>query len=112
MAFGTAIPRFESWRPSQKPHWFSAFRYTAIPDTAEQTVYLRRTRVGTGRALDDSTALAAQEAADALVALGWPVIPAGDDMDRWAIGDFELTDDELIGLATRRGIQPSQDQVH
>ncbi len=62
--------------------------------------------------LDIHTTLIAQDAAEALIALGWPVTPTGPDMDRWAIGDFELTDDELIGLATRRGIRPLDDQVH
>lgn len=55
---------------------------------------------------------AAQDAAEALIALGWPVAPAGPDMDRWAIGDFELTDEELIGLAARRGIQSADGKVH
>ena len=54
---------------------------------------------------------AAQDAAEALIALGWPVAPAGPDMDRWAIGDFELTGEELIGLATRRGVCSDSDRV-
>lgn len=54
-----------------------------------------------------SDLLAAQDAAEALTMLGWPVAPTGDDMELWRIGDFELTDEELIGLATRRGIRPA-----
>jgi hypothetical protein len=55
---------------------------------------------------------AAQDEAEALIALGWLVVLAGPDMDRWAIGDFKLTDEEVIGLATRRGIRPLKAQVH
>jgi len=54
-----------------------------------------------------SDLLAAQDAAEALIVLGWPVAPAGDDLELWRIGDFEMTDDDLIGLATRQGIQPA-----
>ena len=32
--------------------------------------------------------LAAQDAAEALIALGWPIMPHGDDMERWQIGDL------------------------
>ncbi len=53
-----------------------------------------------------TAALAAQDAAKALIALGWPIQPHGDDMDRWRIGDLVMTDEDLIGLATRRGVQP------
>lgn len=38
-------------------------------------------------------------------ALGWPVLPYGADMDRWRIGDIIMTDEDLIGLATRRGVR-------
>lgn len=55
--------------------------------------------------------LAAHDAAEALIALGWPVHPADDDTDTWRIGYFILTDDELIGLAARRGIRPPAETV-
>jgi hypothetical protein len=55
--------------------------------------------------------LIAQDAAEALFALGWPVTPADDDSDTWRIGYFVLTDEELIGLATRRGIQAAAEAV-
>lgn len=60
---------------------------------------------------DLNAAFAAQDAADALVALGWPVSSSEDDLDTWRIGCFVLTDDELIGLATRRGIWPAAETV-
>ncbi len=58
-----------------------------------------------------TAALAAQDAAKALIALGWPILPHGDDMDRWRIGDLVMTDEDLIGLATRRGIRPVSERV-
>lgn len=60
---------------------------------------------------DLHTALAVQDAADGLLALGWPVRPAGDDMETWRIGDFKLTDEELIELVARRGIRPAVERV-
>lgn len=54
---------------------------------------------------------AAQDAADALTALGWPVLPADDDSETWRIGFFVLTDDDLIGLAARQGIRPMVERV-
>ncbi len=56
--------------------------------------------------MDDPTTLAAQDAAEALIALGWPIRPYDDDMGHWRIGELIMTDEELIGLATRRGIRP------
>ncbi len=55
-------------------------------------------------ATDRDSAMAARDAAGDLLTLGRPVRPAGDDMETWRIGDSELTDEELIGLATRREI--------
>ena len=57
--------------------------------------------------IDLSSAYAAHDAAEALVALGWPVRPAEDESETWRIGYIVLTDEELIGLATRRGIRPA-----
>lgn len=37
---------------------------------------------------DLRTAIAAQDAADALTALGWPVLAAEDDSETWRIGFF------------------------
>ena len=56
-------------------------------------------------------ALAAQDAAEALIVLGWPVLPHGPDMDRWQIGDLIWTDDELMGLASRQGYRPTSERV-
>ena len=44
----------------------------------------------------------AQDAAEALIALGWPIQPQDDDMDRWRIGDLIMTDEELIGRHASR----------
>lgn len=55
--------------------------------------------------MDQPAELIAQDAAEALIALGWPIRSHGDDMDRWRIGDLIMTDEDLIGLATRRGIR-------
>lgn len=52
------------------------------------------------------------DVAEPLIELGWPVIPIGPEMERWAIGDFELTADELIGLAIRRGVRALDEKVH
>ncbi len=51
--------------------------------------------------MDQPADLIAQDAAEALIALGWPVTPYGPDMDRWQIGDFILTDADLMALAGR-----------
>lgn len=56
-------------------------------------------------------AFAALHVAEALAALGWPVCPIGDDMEAWKIGDFVLTDEELIGLAARQGIAPAAETM-
>jgi hypothetical protein len=55
--------------------------------------------------------LAAQDAAEALIVLGLPVMPHGPDMAEWRISDLIFTDEELIGLATRRGIRPAVCQL-
>jgi len=56
--------------------------------------------------LELASALAAQDAADALIVLGLPVTPYGPDMGEWQIGAPISTDDELMQLAARVGIQP------
>lgn len=66
------------------------------------------------KAMDDPdlhSAFAAQDAAEALIALGWQVSPAEDDSETWRIGYFVLTDEELLSLAARRGIRPAADRV-
>lgn len=57
--------------------------------------------------MDQPADLIAQDAAEALIALGWPVAPYGPDMDRWQVGDLIWTDDELMALATRQRVRPS-----
>ena len=47
MVFGTAIPRFESWRPSQLPLGKSALSGSDFSDRKEQTPDDDGTRVGT-----------------------------------------------------------------
>ena len=61
--------------------------------------------------LDPRTVHAAHAAAEALSALGWPVRAAEDESETWRIGYFVLTDEELIGLAARRGIRPTAEMV-
>lgn len=58
----------------------------------------------------DST-LAAQDAATALIALGWPVSPSDDDPDTRRLGYFVMTGDELIDFALRWGIRPAAETV-
>lgn len=48
-------------------------------------------------------ALAAFDAAETLIALGWPVQPYEPDVELWQIGCLIWTDDELMGLAARQG---------
>jgi hypothetical protein len=55
--------------------------------------------------MDQPANLIAQDAAEALIALGWPVEPYGPDMDGWQIGDLILTDADLMGLAARQGVR-------
>lgn len=50
--------------------------------------------------------LVAQDAAEALIALGFPVQPHGPDMDLWQVGCLIWTDDELMRLAARQGVVP------
>jgi hypothetical protein len=61
--------------------------------------------------MDDTTALAAQDAAYTLMALGWPVRQDGDAMERWRIGDFALTHAELLAFAIRRGVPVMQGRL-
>lgn len=55
--------------------------------------------------LAPSYSLDAQDAAEALIALGWPIQPHGPDMERWRIGEFVMNDAELIAFAARQGIR-------
>lgn len=48
----------------------------------------------------DQITLAAQEAAKALRALGWPVMPCQDGEGEWRIRDAILTHEELVSFAT------------
>jgi hypothetical protein len=53
--------------------------------------------------MDDSnirSAFAVQDAADALIALGWPVIPPTQSQPRWQIGNDLLTGTELLVFAS------------
>ncbi|MCJ2023020.1 hypothetical protein [Methylobacterium sp. J-067] len=61
--------------------------------------------------MDQPPDLIAQDAAEALIALGWPVEPYGPDVDRWQIGDLILTDADLMGLAARQGIRVALERV-
>lgn len=61
--------------------------------------------------LDLRSAYAEQDATEALVALGWPVRAAEDESETWRIGYIVLTDEELIGLAARRGIRPAVERL-
>ena len=70
-----------------------------------------RTYLATMDYLDLHSAFVAQDAAEALTAMGWPVSPSEDDSDTWRIGYFILTDEELIGLAARRGIRSAAQTV-
>jgi hypothetical protein len=56
------------------------------------------------------SALTAQDAAEALIAIGWPVEP-DDDFEAWRLGDFILTDDELTSLAARHGFVPASERL-
>ena len=58
-----------------------------------------------------SDLLAAHDAAEALNALGLSVQAAEDGSETWRIGYFMLTADEVIGLASRRGIRPAPKMV-
>ena len=55
--------------------------------------------------------LAAQDAAEALIALGWPITPDGPGMERWRIGDLIWSDEELMGLAARQGVRPAVERL-
>ncbi|MCJ2023955.1 hypothetical protein [Methylobacterium sp. J-067] len=57
-------------------------------------------------------ALTAQDAADALIALGWPIQPHGPDMDGWLVGGALMTDGDLLALAVYNGIRPPHERVH
>lgn len=53
--------------------------------------------------LSSSYPLAAQDAAEALIALGWLIQPHGFDMESWQNVGIIRIDDELITLAARWG---------
>ena len=61
--------------------------------------------------MDDHASLAAQVAAEALIALGWPVQPFGEDMESWRIGDLILSDLDLMALAQREGVREPVERV-
>jgi len=44
------------------------------------------------------------EAVDALVAAKVPVVPIGEELERWQIGDLVFSDAELWRLAASRGL--------
>lgn len=55
--------------------------------------------------------LAAQEAAEALVALGYKVIRHSCASDLWQVEGYILTETELVGFAVVQGVQAVSDQV-
>lgn len=61
--------------------------------------------------MDQPAEIVAQDAAEALIALGWPVTPYGPDMDHWQVGDLIWTDDELMALAGRQGVRSTIEQL-
>ncbi len=75
MSFGTAIPRFESWRPSQVPLGEEAFSGPDFSDRKEQTGTDAGTKVGTVRtacrsARQEWPPILSQEIADAIAERG------------------------------------------
>ncbi len=38
--------------------------------------------------MDQPAEIVAQDAAEALIALGWAVVPYGPNIDRWQVGDL------------------------
>lgn len=52
----------------------------------------------------------AQTAAEALVALGWPVEPT-EDFEAWQIGCLIWTDEDLMKLALRQGVVLPPDRL-
>ncbi len=44
------------------------------------------------------------EAVDALMAARIPVMPIGEELEHWQIGDLIFSDDDLWRLATSRGL--------
>lgn len=56
-------------------------------------------------------ALAAQDAAIALIMLGFPVQPHGPDMHLWRIGCLIWTSDELLSFAARQGVKPAPERL-
>lgn len=54
--------------------------------------------------------LAAQDAAEALIALGWPIMPYGADLNGWLVGGTFMTE-ESLALAKLQGIHPAHEQV-
>ncbi|MCJ2011809.1 hypothetical protein [Methylobacterium sp. J-076] len=58
-----------------------------------------------------ANAIAAKDAAEALIALGWPIHPNGPDMDGWLVGGAYMTDDDLLTLAVYNGVRPPHERV-
>lgn len=54
--------------------------------------------------MPDPAPLRAQDAAEALIAIGYPVSPEGEDMECWRLGDFLMSDEDLLAFAARKGI--------
>lgn len=46
----------------------------------------------------------AQDAVRALRTIGTTVTPCGDEFQHWQLGDFVMTDDDLIRFAVSRGL--------
>ncbi len=44
------------------------------------------------------------QAADALRAAGVAIEPTGDDLEGWRVGDFTMSDADLVRLAVSRGL--------
>ncbi|MBE7243828.1 MAG: hypothetical protein INR63_02665 [Actinomycetospora chiangmaiensis] len=57
-----------------------------------------------GKRLRSGDLLGPQEAVRALCARGIRVTPCGDDFQHWQIGDFLMTDADLIRFAVNRGL--------
>ncbi|TXM68828.1 MULTISPECIES: hypothetical protein [Methylobacterium] len=53
-----------------------------------------------------------QEAANALRAMGWKVVPTCDDLGLWQVDDEQLGDADLMALARLVGLMTGPEMIH
>ena len=60
--------------------------------------------------MDEPIDVRARDAAEALLALGWPIVSLGSGKSGWQVGADTFTDEELLEFAAWAGVETSAER--